>query len=424
MAAVFADSRFDVIGYDSDPAKNSAVNAGRAPIFESGLNELIARNKERFRAASNASEAVLDSDITFIVVPTPSAQSGLFSTELVVRAARSIGMELRKKSGYHVVVLTSTVLPGASRAEVIPALEQSSAKVCGADFGFCYSPEFIALGSVLKNLIEPDYFLIGEFDARSGDALEHVNRRVAVKAPQFSRLTIEEAELAKIATNTYVTMKISFANYLSDICGRLLNSNIDNVTAAVGLDSRIGPKYLSGGLGFGGPCFPRDNVALARFAEGLGVDSSIPLAVDRFNRGYAGSVASVVTRAVSAAARVGVVGLTYKPDSHVLEESPSLAIIEALKKAGHRVMAYDALRERFEPGALPASIELTGTLEQLVDVSDAVVLTHRDVRLAQTVLHLVKTSGRSIAIVDCWRMLSESLCAGLRVVRLGATPPS
>src|SRR5207244_1078176 len=139
-----------------------------------------------------------------------------------------------------------------SRAEVIAALEQSSAKRCGSGFGFCYSPEFIALGSVLQNLVEPDYFLIGEFDSRSGDALEYVNRQVALKEPQICRLTIEEAELAKIATNTYVTMKISFANYLSDICGRLLNSNIDNVTKAVGLDSRIGAKYLSGGLGFAG----------------------------------------------------------------------------------------------------------------------------------------------------------------------------
>lgn len=420
MAAVFANSGFDVIGYDADPQKNLALNSGRAPIYEKGLGDLITRNRGRLRAGVDAADAVLASDVTFVVVPTPSTESGQLVTRIAAQAVRSAGTALRRKRGYHTVVLTSTVLPGNSRQEILPALEESSGRICGDGIGFCYSPEFIALGSVLRNLVEPDYFLIGQFDARSGDVLEYVNRRVAGREITICRMTIEEAELAKIATNAYVTMKISFANYLADICGRLPNSDVDHVTRAVGLDSRIGAKYLSGGLGFGGPCFPRDNVALARYSEGLGVDSSIPLAVERFNRWYSESVAGVVARETKKVDRVGVVGLTYKPGSHILEESPSLAIIEALQRAGRKVRAYDPLQDRFEEDTLPEFVDLAGSLSELVELSEAVVLCHQDLALAQEVLSLIRSSGRAIAIVDCWRLLDGAACAGLPLMRIGA----
>src|SRR6185437_6603583 len=152
--------------------------------------------------------------------------------------------------------------PGATGGPIRAALEDASGKRAGTDFGLCYSPEFIALGSVIRDFLNPDFYLVGEFDQRSGDALDEVNRKICVRDPVVHRMSIENAEIAKIALNSYVTMKISFANTLADLCERIPGGDVDVVTDAIGSDARIGRKYLTGGLGFAGPCFPRDNVAL------------------------------------------------------------------------------------------------------------------------------------------------------------------
>ena len=393
MAAVFAEKGFDVTGFDLDAKKVDAVNQGRAPVYEFGLADLIKKNHSRLKATHNVAEAVAKSDITFMVVPTPSRADGRFETKYAIKAAEDIGAALKKKSGYHVVVLTSTVLPGDSRAKIIPALERTSGKKCGNDFGFCYSPEFIALGSVIHDLVSPDYFLIGQFDQKSGDALVAVNRQVAQKDPSFSRITIEEAELAKIATNAYITMKVSYANMLEQICDRLPNAVVDNVTQAIGMDSRIGRKYLSGGLSFGGPCFPRDNVALARFAEGLGIDAMIPPVVDRFNNEHSRYVAQREIELASKDARIGLVGLSYKPGSHVLQDSASIAIYDALRARGQRVKAYDPLQSEFERGSLPVSVTLVNSLDELAAQSDVLVLTHRDELISNAALSLLQKRG-------------------------------
>ncbi len=421
MAAVFAEKGFNVRGFDLDAAKVNAVREGHAPVFEAGLDDLVRNNRRRLTAVEQADEAVMGSEISFIVVPTPSSKEGGFETRYAAAAAKTIAAAMARKNSYHVVVLTSTVLPGASRRDIVSVLEDGSGKKCGRDFGFCYSPEFIALGSVIRDLMEPDYFLIGQFDTRSGDALEYVNRKVSGKEPTFCRMTIEEAELAKIATNSFITMKISFANYLAAICERLPNANVDRVTSAVGKDSRIGSKYLSGGLGFGGPCFPRDNVALAKFSDSLGVESATPLSVDSFNRAYSVRVARTVASLVDGAGRVGVVGLSYKPGSHVLEESASVAIVKALVERGQKVEGYDPLQDEFEKHLVPDFVKCSESLAGLVNFAEAVVLTHRDLELAEQLVAAVQASGKRVPIVDCWRIVDPERLAGLKLYRVGVT---
>src|SRR5207245_1039686 len=156
------------------------------------------------------------------------------------------GRALAQKADYHTVVLTSTVLPGASRYGLLPIHERSSGKRCGDDFGFCYSPEFVALGSVIRDFLHPDFLLIGEYDRRSGDELEAHYRDIVVNGAGAARMSVENAELAKISVNAYVTTKITFANMLAEICDRMPGGDVDVVSNAIGLDSRIGRKYLTG----------------------------------------------------------------------------------------------------------------------------------------------------------------------------------
>ena len=198
-------------------------------------------------------------------------------------------------------MLTSTVLPGAMRHGLLPILEQHAGKKGGAGFGVCYSPEFIALGSVIRDFLNPDFLLIGELDARVGRASRGVLCATSwAPATPVRRMTLENAELAKISVNAFVTTKITFANMLAEMCGAIPGGDVDVVSDAIGMDSRIGRKYLTGGLGFGGPCFPRDNVALGFIADALGAPRAIcSTTTDRLNRSLADRILDELRSRVS-----------------------------------------------------------------------------------------------------------------------------
>src|SRR4029077_20153978 len=189
-------------------------------------------------------------------------------------------------------------------------------KRCGTDFGLCYSPEFIALGSVLRDFLNPDLLLIGECDARAGERVAAFYREGLKIDVPVVRMSPVNAELAKIALNTYVTTKITFANMLAELCERLPGGDVDAVTKALGLDGRIGAKYLPGALGYGGPCFPRDNSALAKLLDEMGVSSQLPNTVDWLNRSIPGRVVSMIEDLAPNRARVAILGLAYKPHTN------------------------------------------------------------------------------------------------------------
>ena len=203
MAAAIASRGFNVIGVDVNQRSVDLLNAGRAPVQETNLDETIAANKERVRATRSHEEAIRNSDLTFVIVPTPSDDRGAFSLQYAAWAFKEIGRALAKKKDYHVVVLTSTVLPGSMRYGLLPILEKESGKVCGRDFGLCYSPEFIALGSIIRDFLNPDFTLIGEFDERCGKVLEDAYAGIMLNNPPSKRMSLENAELTKITVNAF-----------------------------------------------------------------------------------------------------------------------------------------------------------------------------------------------------------------------------
>lgn len=421
MAAGMASRGFNVIGVDVSQHAVDALNAGKAPVQETGLGEMIAAHKDRLRATMSHDEAVLGSDISFVIVPTPSDDRGAFSIKYAAYAFAALGRALAKKSSYHVIVLTSTVLPGATRHGLIPILEKESGKKCGEDFGVCYSPEFIALGSVIRDFLNPDFYLVGEFDARSGDVLEAVNRRICMKEPVVQRMTIENAEIAKIALNSFVTLKISFANTLADLCERVPGGDVDVVSDALGCDTRIGRKYLTGGMGFAGPCFPRDNVALSFIARQLGADCSILEENDTYNKSLSARFVEKLRPYIANANSVAVLGLAYKPKSHVVEESPGVFLARALSDAGARVVAYDPLANESARSALQYHGLIADNLEQCLKDADVVLVTTPDDEFrALEPAHFLQ--GReSVTVVDFWRCLGGTLegVAGIRYVPIG-----
>lgn len=284
LLAVMAHKGHSVVGVDVNPDSVKAVDEGKAPVREPGLQALMDAHRERISATMSYEDAVLSTDATFMIVPTPSDPDGRFSLRYVMEAVEHIGKALRKKEGWHLVVLSSTVMPGSVGGTLLPALERLSGKRCGVDFGLCYNPEFIALGSVIRDMLYPDMILIGESDPRSGAILEELYKGVCQSNPRINRMNFVNAELTKLSVNTFVTTKISYANMLAQVCETLPGADSEVVCAAIGCDARIGSKYLKSALGYGGPCFPRDNVAFSALARGNGAPALLAEATDETNR--------------------------------------------------------------------------------------------------------------------------------------------
>ena len=422
MAAAIASRGFKVIGVDINAHAVDAVNAGRAPVQETGLGDLIAANRERLRATTSHREAILESDVTFVIVPTPSDDAGGFSLQYAAWAFGEIGDALAQKSGYHVVVLTSTVLPGSTRHGLLPILEQRSGRKCGADFGVCYSPEFIALGSVIRDFLCPDFTLVGEFDDRSGRTLEAAYAAIMPNQPPCQRMSLENAELTKVAVNTFVTTKIAYANMLADLCERIPGGDVDVVSQALGLDARIGRKYLTGALGYGGPCFPRDNVALGYLARILGTRADLAETTDRTNRALAGTVLDRLQLSIAPGTTVAVLGLAYKPSSHVIEESQGVALAKALSRHGARVVAHDPLAGPLASQELKDHGLVLDSIGDCLRQASVVVITTPDpMYRALEARDFVQGGPRNVTVVDCWRLLASKLNgqAGITYVPVG-----
>lgn len=420
LAACLASRGFTVIGADIAPRVVASINEGRPPIQEPGLADLMVHCRGRLTATTDVQAAVRASEATFVVVPTPSEADGRFSLRFILETCTEIGQALRDKT-YHLMVITSTVMPGSTGGPVKQRLEEASGKRCGPDFGLCYNPEFIALGSVIRDMLNPDFILVGESDRDAGDLLVTVYDRLCDGKPPVRRMSFANAELTKLALNTFVTTKISYANMLAQICERLEGGDVDVVTGALGLDSRIGSAYLKGGLAYGGPCFPRDNLALCALAQDLGVKPLLGEATHAANRLQIARIIDLVaTVHPDGNAPVAILGLAYKPDTDVVTESPGLALAQGLLARGIAIRLYD-------PVALEsARMALDGKGEYATSVSEccrgagliAIMTPCREFKALRP--EMLADGARRPVILDCWRMLdSEAFSERAQYIGLG-----
>jgi UDPglucose 6-dehydrogenase len=404
MAAVMAHKGHVVVGVDVNAAYVAAIQQGRAPLKETGLEEMIQANRERLSATMDCEEAVLATDVTFIIVPTPSDPDGTFSLRNVMIAAEKIGAALRKKESWHLVVLSSTVMPGATGGKLLPALEAHSGKKCGEGFGLCYNPEFIALGSVIRDMLNPDMILIGESDERSGEILERFYTGVCDSNPHIRRMNHVNAELTKISVNTFVTTKISYANMLAQVCETLPGADVDVVTSAIGCDSRIGQKYLRGALGYGGPCFPRDNLAFSALARANGVPPILSEATHQLNQSQAPRLARWILSRLPEGGTVGIMGLSYKPNTEVIEESQGLTLAKHLLSVGVPVVVYDpAAMENAQP-QLAGKVTFATSVADCARQADVLAITTPWAQFREISPDDFK---RHAIVLDCWRMLDK-----------------
>lgn len=381
-ATCLAANGHAVIGVDVNPHKVRMVKSGRSPIGEPGLDELIGKvvASGRLSATLDAEMAVRETDVSLICVGTPSNHNGCVNLQFIDGVCSEIGKSLGSKRSYHVVVVRSTVLPGTVLNRLIPILEQHSGRAAGSDFGVCMNPEFLREGSAIQDYYHPAYTIIGQLDPTSGDTVESMYGEV--DAPVI-RTGIPAAEMTKYASNAFHALKIAFANEIGTLC-KTQGVDGQQVMEIFCQDQRlnISPAYLRPGFAFGGSCLPKDVRALAHWAKEQNVDAPVLSAILPSNQQQIGRAIELVES--TGRHRIGVLGLSFKPATDDVRESPALALVETLVGRGYQVSVYDenvaasnliganrAFLERVWPHLAP---RMRSSIEEVVKGAEVVVI--------------------------------------------------
>ncbi len=337
----FASKGNDVICVDIDKEKVDKINSGIPPIYEQGLEEMLKKNldEKRIRATADIKDAVMNSDVTFISVGTPSWEDGSIDLKYIEQASLDIGNVLKEKGGYHVVVVKSTVVPETTEKVALPALEKASGKKAGEGFGVCMNPEFLKEGMALEDFLNPDRVVIGQLDEKSGSRVHKLYE--AFNAP-IIMTTLRTAEMIKYAANAFLAAKIGMINEIGNLCKRL-GIDTNEVANGIGHDKRIGDKFLRSGIGFGGSCFPKDVKALIAKSRESGYEPVILDHVIKMNNEQPLQIFELLKRKMPdiSGKTIAILGLAFKAETDDIREAPALKIVDALVKAGAKVKAYD-----------------------------------------------------------------------------------
>ena len=345
---------------DEDEAKVERLSRLEVPFFEPGLPELVGRNvhEGRLRFSRDLPKAIKGSKVIFITVGTPPLRDGSADTRAIFEVARGVAENL---DGYTLVVQKSTAPVGTAR-EVWRSMKRWARR--GSQFDVASNPEFLREGSAIETFMHPDRVVIGAETARAAEILKSIHDPLFLIETPMVVTNLETAELIKYAANSFLATKISFINEIGNLC-EAVGADVQVVAKAMGMDRRIGPKFLHAGPGYGGSCFPKDTLALSSFARAAGLRTRVVEATMAANEHQQRRMVGKILEAIGAprGKRVGVLGLAFKPDTDDLREAPSLTIIAGLRRRGVKVIAFD-------PVAVPRARELPA-LRGVAFVDDA-----------------------------------------------------
>ncbi len=340
-SACFAELGHNVICVDIDKSKIDEINAGIPPIYEEGLSRLLKSHAgKRLKATSDYHFAVANSDVSFICVGTPSDDEGNIDLRIVKAASQSLGESLKKKNGYHVVVVKSTVVPETTEKVVLPIIEKQSGKYPG-EFGIAMNPEFLREGKAVYDFMHPDKIVVGALDKKSGDIVASLYSGIKC---EITRTNPRTAEMIKYVNNAFLATKISFSNEIGNIC-KQLGIDTYEVMSTVGKDSRIGQHFLNSGAGFGGSCFPKDVKALIGKAKEIGYDPVLLSSVIEVNDRQPVRMVELLKNRIGGleGKKIAVLGLAFKNDTDDIRESRSIPVIRELLENGAIISAYDPM---------------------------------------------------------------------------------
>jgi UDPglucose 6-dehydrogenase len=412
MAVVYATAGHQVVCVDQNKELIAKFNKGECPINETELEKELALGRTNMVFTSDYSK-IKDTEISFVIVPTPSKKDGSFTNEYVLSAIKNI-CEVVKDNKSHLIVIVSTVMPSSCVNVFIPEIEKTIGKKINDNIFLCYNPEFIALGEIIKGMRYPDTLLIGESCKQAGDILEWFHRKTLNPVPPIHRMSLWNAELSKLSLNCYITMKISYANMIAELCEQIPTGNAYDVLGSVGEDKRVGKRYLNPGLGYSGPCFLRDVKAFLNVASKFNSVSMLASATDctndRHNDRYAGKAKRILG---SGKHKAAILGVTYKPNTPNIEQSAALTIIKELSQSP------DIKIEVYDPMA-----NYQGIAKQVKSIDDA--LEGADLAIVCTpweefkniTADKIKSLMATPNLLDCWNICGI-IDSGVKVYTLG-----
>ena len=420
--ACLAEKGHEVVCVDIDASKVERINRGESPIFEDGLDDLLRRNVgKRLCATTDTRAAVLDCDMTLITVGTPFDGQRI-DLSYVRESAKAVGSALADKAGYHCVVVKSTVVPGTTDGVVLPILEEASGRKAGKDFGVGMNPEFLTEGEAVGDFMDPDRIVIGGIDERSQDVLEELY--APFEGAPCLRTNNSTAEMIKYASNAMLATLISFSNELANLGASI--GGIDTVEVMQGLHmarylsclengKRVEPSivsFLMAGCGFGGSCLPKDVGALVAHGRATGVPMDLLSSVLAVNSRQTSEVLRLLGKHFPSLAgvKVAVLGLSFRPDTNDMRESPAIPIVRRLVSDGAKVTAYDPAAAADAHKIFGGDLVLEASLEEAVEGVDAVVLVTRWSEFERLPELLAKT-GQNPIVVDGRRMLDKASVA-------------
>ena len=421
-SACFAALGTEVAVVESDPARLSALRAGRMPIYEPGLQELVADGvaKRHLSFGADLPAAVDGAEAVFIAVGTPTRRGdGHADLTYVYAAAEQVARCLK---GYAVVVTKSTVPVGTGRriAAIIEHVDPGSAVDVASN------PEFLREGSAIADFMHPDRVVVGCASARARAVLGRLYAPLQGRPDLVMYTGVETAELIKYASNSFLAMKVTFINEIADMCEKL-GANVKEVAHAIGLDGRIGPRFLQPGPGFGGSCFPKDTLALVRIAQEAGAPSRLIEAVVAVNDARKAGMSARIVAACGGSVRgkaIAVLGLTFKPDTDDMRDSPSIPIVARLVEDGAVVRAYDPQGMEQARPMMPPGLSYCSSAREALDGADALVLiTEWDEFRALSPAEL-RGMMRGDVVVDLRNAYdaADMAAAGFRYQGIGTTP--
>ena len=389
--ACLAEKGHQIVCVDKDPQKVNKINQGISPIFEEGLEEILRNNiAENLRATTDLQRAILDSEITLIAVGTPFDGKQIDLTQ-VKEVSAQIGSALTGKTGFHAIVVKSTVVPGTTDGVVLPILEETSGKKAGAGFGVGMNPEFLTEGQAVADFMNPDRIVLGANDDKCMLLLEKLYQ--GFDGTPMMKTNCRTAEMIKYASNAMLATQISFANEIGNLCSALGGVDVVDVMKGVHLSYYLRPtagdgsriqaplsSFLEAGCGFGGSCLPKDVNALIAHGEKAG--SAMPLlsAVIETNRHQPGEVIRRLKKHFPSlkGVRVSILGLSFKPDTDDMRESPAIPIVKELLAQNALLKGYDPAAHHEARKLFPSNqLILCETLEEALGGVDAVVLITR-----------------------------------------------
>ncbi len=420
LAACFASKGYRVLGIDINSNIVAAINAGQSPIAEKGLGELLKRVKKRLQVTSDHRRAIGETDITIVIVATPSDRKDNFSNKYIETALKSLSAALKNSpKKYHLFIVSSTVMPTTINEKLIPLIEKYSNRRLNKGFGVCYIPDFVALGSVIHDFLNPDLVLIGESDKHAGSLSQKLYQSLCPVGTPVFRMSLINAEIVKMALNTFITMKISFANSIANICERIPGGSVDKVCKALGADRRISPYYLKGGLGYGGTCFPRDTGAFRALGKKFKIKTPLVEATEEINNLQNKLLLEKVLRAAADSGEnsVTVLGMAFKPGTSVITESPGIKLVRSLIEKRFRVYVYDPLAMENTKSKFNSRVIYCASVAEAIAKSKLCVIATSD-KIYKTIDSKLLRDNHTI--IDCWRILNrQKLPESTKYIPLG-----